>query len=132
MTRRELLRLFCMIAVLWIFAGALVLTHWPTAKHETFGAARSPHWPKVRAEHLAKFPTCAACGTDRDPQVHHVQPLHLGGAELDPGNLITLCGPGGHGCHFAIGHLWDFKRANPKVREDAGRLNQRLHEVMAP
>ncbi len=46
---------------------------------------RSPHWPAVRAAHLRRFPTCAACGTFKGVQVHHVRPFWLFPAlELDP------------------------------------------------
>ncbi len=95
-----------------------------------FGAARSGHWPKVRADHLAANPACECCGSKDSPQVHHVKSFRdFPELECDPGNLITLCGPEGHGCHFAIGHLWNYSRNNPYVREDAKRLRKRLEDA---
>lgn len=96
-------------------------------------APRSGKWPRVRAAHLADHPACAACGSRKDPQVHHVQPYHLfPELELEPSNLITLCGPGGHNCHLAYGHSMDYHAYNPHVREDAAlqlrRIQQRKYE----
>lgn len=89
--------------------------------------ARSGHWPKVRADHLDKEPVCAVCGSKLDLQVHHVEPFHLHPEkELDPDNLITLCGPGGHNCHFVFGHLMNYKSWNVHVREDAKVWNKKL------
>ena len=34
---------------------------------------------------------CRECGSTADLEVHHVEPLHAGGAAYDPSNLITLC-----------------------------------------
>lgn len=39
---------------------------------------------------------CRKCGRPGRLEVHHVTPLHRGGAPLDPANLLTLC----HGCHI--------------------------------
>lgn len=89
--------------------------------------ARSPHWPKVRAEHLKRCPTCAACGGKDNLQVHHVQPFHLHpDLELDDANLITLCEKPGHCCHFVFGHNYNWKTWNPHVREDAARQLRRV------
>lgn len=82
--------------------------------------ARSPRWPAVRAEHLAKFPTCAACGTREHLEVHHKQPFHLHpDLELEPTNLITLCESPSHNCHEIFGHLLDWKSFNRMVEMDA-------------
>lgn len=44
-------------------------------------------------------------------------PFHLNrDAELDPANLLTLCGDS---CHLAFGHLFDWQSYNPAVREDS-------------
>src|SRR5690242_4959568 len=71
--------------------------------------SRSGKWPKVRAEYLEKHPVCEACGSDQDLQVHHVLQFRTHPErELDPTNLITLCGPGGHNCHIRIGHSFRY------------------------
>lgn len=81
---------------------------------------RSPHWSKVRADYLRLHPACEACGAAGDIQVHHVKPFHLvPELELDPTNLIGLCGPHGCNAHFRLGHLGNYELANPNVRRDA-------------
>lgn len=80
---------------------------------------RSPRWPALRRAHLAREPRCRVCDTAKAPEVHHVLPVHRAPElELDPDNLITLCGGAG-GCHFRWGHLWDWYSYNPDVRLDA-------------
>ena len=39
---------------------------------------------------------CSACGKAGRLEVHHVQPLHKGGAPLDLGGLTALC----RACHL--------------------------------
>ena len=79
---------------------------------------RSPHWCKVRATHLALFPSCAACGATAHLNVHHVRPFHLHPElELEPTNFITLCMV--LDCHLLVGHGNNFRAYNPDVREDA-------------
>ena len=81
---------------------------------------RSPHWHAVRAAHLEKHPTCAACGGTDHLEVHHVQPYHLHPAEeLDPKNLITLCESPAHACHLVFGHLYSWHSFNATVRRNA-------------
>jgi len=82
-------------------------------------APRSPGWAKLRAQHLAKHPRCAVCGTTQDVVPHHILPVHLWPAlELDPTNLITLCnGAGGH--HLTFGHLGEWTSYNRDVVQDA-------------
>lgn len=82
-------------------------------------APRSPAWPRVRATHLALHPCCAACGSRRKLEVHHVEPVHLAPArELDPTNLMTLC----RRCHKLVGHLDSWTSYNPDAPEDADAL----------
>ena len=82
-------------------------------------SGRDPRWKTVRAKHLADHPTCEACGED-EVEVHHIVPVEvIPERELDPANLITLCDR--HGCHFAFGHLYDWRAWNPQVRKDARR-----------
>lgn len=106
---------------------------WLRKTLEEYG--RSGAWPRVRREHLVREPACAACGRAKDLEVHHIQPyhehpeleLHDGTNGLD-GNLITLCADP---CHLVHGHLLNFKRSNPHVREDAARYRQRMMDCKA-
>lgn len=94
------------------------------------GKRRSPHWRRVRAEHLAKQPECQACGGTDKCQVHHIYPFHLHPElELAPGNLITLCEKRSHECHFRLGHFMDWSLFNPVVIQDAARYRQEYEEA---
>ena len=85
---------------------------------------RSPRWPTVRAAHLRAHPTCAACGARDELEVHHVVPYHVDPSrELDPTNLLTLCGDP---CHLVHGHLMSWKRWNASVVADAAAYLARL------
>jgi hypothetical protein len=98
-----------------------------------FGIARSPHWHKVAAEHLAQQPFCVCCKPGQHghhiQQVHHIFPFHYCVAlgrpdlELDQRNLITLCGPSkddtGMNHHLWVGHLDNFQSSNLYVVRDA-------------
>lgn len=80
-------------------------------------AVRSPKWSKVRKEHLKNNPRCRGCNSQSDLEVHHIEPVHINPEkELDPSNLITLCG---RHCHITIGHLMDYKSWNINVVNDA-------------
>jgi len=96
---------------------------------QLFGSARSGAWPRVRREHLAAEPACAACGRRKDIEVHHCVPVHVDPSrELDRANLISLCGDP---CHLVHGHLMSFMRHNPDVREDAASYRQKLEAQKA-
>ena len=96
----------------------------------TLGAVRSAGWPRVRLNHLKMNPTCSVCGGDDKCEVHHVKPFNkYPNLELDPGNLITLCSKTGRECHFIFGHLYDFKKWNPEVEEDAKKWNDKLQKA---
>ena len=78
---------------------------------------RSPKWPIVRSQHLDKYPSCAACGSIKNLEVHHIEPFSVSpDKELDPTNLITLCSKN---CHFYIGHLMDYTSWNIDVIKDS-------------
>jgi 5-methylcytosine-specific restriction endonuclease McrA len=82
-----------------------------------FFGKRSPRWGDVRKEHIKHQPYCQACGRKDDLEVHHKIPVHKDPSrELDPNNLITLCGKT---CHLIFGHLMDYKSWNPNVEEDS-------------
>lgn len=88
-------------------------------------SSRSPKWPAVRRAHLRRHGECAACGTTIDLEVHHLQPVHLyPDKELDPTNLITLCAF--RGCHFRIGHAFDWQAFNLWCVEDAATQRERI------
>jgi hypothetical protein len=71
-------------------------------------------WRTVRAEHLAKFPACEACGRKTNLEVHHVIPVSVNPARrLDPQNLMTLCATP---CHIVFGHLMCYHCYNADVR----------------
>ncbi len=80
---------------------------------------RSPEWRKVRDSFLENNDSCAACGSKKDLQVHHIKPFHLQPElELDEANLITLC-MDQFDCHLNIGHGDNFKAYNPNVVSDS-------------
>lgn len=77
---------------------------------------RSGLWPKLRTEFLQNNPSCAACGSTKKLQVHHIEPVHIcKDKELDITNLITLCKT----CHFIFGHLMNWYSWNKDVVIDA-------------
>lgn len=89
---------------------------------------RSSHWPKLRAEHLKRQPTCAACGRSKSLEVHHILSFHdHPELELDPVNLLTLC-EAGPNCHLTFGHLRNWKTNNPLVVFDAALYLQRIKQ----
>jgi hypothetical protein len=74
---------------------------------------RSSKWDAVQKEHLKKEPVCQWCGSDKNLNVHHIQPFHVKPElELDPNNLITLS----RDCHFSIGHFCNWKLSDPKIK----------------
>jgi 5-methylcytosine-specific restriction enzyme A len=91
---------------------------------------RSSKWPFLRKSFLEANDSCAACGGTEYLEVHHVVPFHENPKlELDITNLIALCDKPGHAnCHLEIGHLGNFKKENPNVREDAAKILKKLKE----
>ena len=91
---------------------------------------RNGRWPEVRAAHVAKYPTCAACGGTDELNVHHVKPFWTHPQlELEPNNLITLC----RSHHYTVGHDPDgpfgplrpnWKSANLSVRMHAAQIRR--------
>jgi|SRR5579859_4179589 len=98
-------------------------------KQKEQGKKRSSEWPKVRKQHLEKFPKCEVCEGIFKLNVHHKLPFHLHPElELDSTNLITLCESDHNGlnCHLAIGHLGSFKSYNKNVDTDANIWNNKI------
>lgn len=77
---------------------------------------RSNLWYKLRKDFIKIHNTCAACGTKRRLQAHHIEPVHIcPDKELEITNLITLCKT----CHFIFGHLMSWHSWNKDVVRDA-------------
>ena len=91
---------------------------------------RSEQWPRVRQKYLSKHPNCAACGSSKYLEVHHIKPFHLHpDLELKEENLITLCEDGRGGtrnCHYTFGHSYNWKGYNPAVAEDAAAFLRKI------
>jgi 5-methylcytosine-specific restriction enzyme A len=86
----------------------------------SFGALRSPDWPRARKAFITAHPECAVCyreGTLLKPNnVHHIRPFHLHPElELDPTNFITLC----RDHHFLFGHFMNWASYNVEVIGDS-------------
>jgi hypothetical protein len=76
---------------------------------------RAGEWQRVRREHLEKEPACQACGRTKELIVHHVTPVSFDPRqELNPDNLITLCGTP---CHIVFGHFFSYHCYNKNVRK---------------
>ena len=76
---------------------------------------RDSRWSAARKDYLKHHPYCAACGTKKKREVHHVIPVHVDkGRELDPTNMITLC----QDDHLVFGHFHDWQAWNPAVAVD--------------
>jgi len=107
----------------------------PDDKPVLYGAPRSSHWPKVRDEHLAKEPRCAACGlADREfLQVHHLLPFATHpNLECDEQNLVTLCEKPSRNCHLRVGHSFNWHAWNPHCLEDAALSMKRIAQRSMP
>jgi hypothetical protein len=80
---------------------------------------RSPKWSTVRDKFIRANPRCAACGTAKELEAHHVLPYQIRPElELDETNLIQFC----RSCHFAIGHGYDWTAWRPDCRKLAGQM----------
>lgn len=95
-----------------------------------FALHRHSRWPRVRAAFIADNPCCAACPPESVAdrlEVHHIVPFHIchlidrPELELDPRNLVTLCGTGDDH-HLLLGHLDDFSSMNPDLAEALRRF----------
>jgi hypothetical protein len=83
---------------------------------------RSPKWKKVRNDFIKNNPLCAACGTKKNLEVHHVKPYNVyPELELDKNNLVTLC----RDHHFTFGHFCDWHSWNENVITDVVIYNSK-------
>ncbi len=81
-----------------------------------FSIKRSSKWPKLEKEFLIKNPKCAACGSTKRLNVHHIIPFHLDKErELDINNLITLC-MSKNECHLRLAHGSLFRAWVPDIK----------------
>jgi 5-methylcytosine-specific restriction enzyme A len=93
-------------------------------KFEGYFQGRSYSWTKIRKEHLRKNNECFVCRRQMDLDVHHIVPVHVDPSrELDPSNLVTLCGKY---CHFIFGHLMDWKSWNENIVKDAIMFREKI------
>jgi hypothetical protein len=91
---------------------------------------RSSKWDEVRDEVVQSHPTCAACGSTKKLQVHHIEPFHLHPElELDVKNLIVLCMDVNE-CHLEIGHGGSFRCYNPRVVAQAQRYLMEKSDIV--
>lgn len=91
-------------------------------KKDRAAGRRSPRWGTVRKKHLLTQPACAACGSTKSLEAHHLVPVQVDKSrELDPENLITLCG-GKRNCHLVVGHGWDWSKYRPDAKDLAARM----------
>ena len=89
---------------------------------------RASGWSKLRREFLAEHPTCAACGTRKKLEVHHVESVSQApDKELEKGNLLTLC-EGSMKCHFVWGHLGSWRSINITARDDVAEFRRKVEE----
>lgn len=90
--------------------------------------SRSAGWSKVRKHFLKDNPFCAVCGTKHNLDVHHITPFKENPLlELEPSNLITLCGKFSH--HLTFGHLMSFKKYNPSLKEDISLFTLKIQNA---
>ncbi len=83
---------------------------------------RASQWRAIRAKHLLKEPACMACGRIANLEVHHVIPVSFDETkQLDPNNLITLCGSP---CHIVFGHCMSYHCYNKDVRKMAAEYRK--------
>lgn len=123
--------MFELTAIEQLQSGSECYTAAPVAMgagHEMYaGILRSPHWAKVRVDHLDKEPCCAVCGSRVLLNVHHIKPFHLfPELELEDSNLITLCEGKVVNCHLLFGHRMNWRKWNPDVVKDAKAWCEKL------
>ena len=115
------------VAILFLLAGKMRLSHEQPAVAETRFGQRHPLWRSVRDRYVSKNPACAVCGKASNLSVHHKLPVSLyPDRELDEENLVTLCQNNSFNCHFVVGHLMNWNSYNPDVDADISYWRRRL------
>jgi len=93
---------------------------------------RSSKWRTVRKNFIKENPTCAACGSKKKIEVHHIQPFHSHPElELEESNLMTLCENKKYGicCHQLIGHRGNYRKINKNCPRDAKYWYEKIHKL---
>lgn len=86
---------------------------------------RSPKWRALQKSFLIKNNECAACGSKKQLQVHHILPFDdYPELELQENNLITLC-MSEKDCHLLIAHGGNFRRYCPNVKKYVDQLKKK-------
>lgn len=93
-----------------------------TLREKSKSKNRSSCWDETRDNFILLNPSCAACGSLKKLQVHHIKPFHLyPELELVETNLLVLCMDINE-CHLRLGHGGSFKSYNPKIKIHAQRF----------
>jgi hypothetical protein len=95
------------------------------------GKKRSSKWRTVRKHFLKDNPTCAACGSSKKLEIHHLKPFHSHPElELVKSNLITLCENKKYGicCHQLVGHRGNYRKINENCERDAEYWHEQIHK----
>ena len=104
-----------------VLQGKPLLCRMPSMEVEAF-TVRSSQWRRVRNDFVDANPFCELCGTRKELEVHHIQPVHLFPKfELEWWNLITLC----RDHHFEWGHLGDWRSYNITVKDDVAWMREK-------
>lgn len=118
------------------------------AQKLTGEAPRSSHWRTIEKRQKELFPVCAACGSNKNIQIHHKKSFKLDAdLELHDGtatppatppadgksNFISLC-MSKYECHLRLGHGGSFKGGgyNPNIEKDAEAFSYFLIHVKSP
>jgi 5-methylcytosine-specific restriction endonuclease McrA len=90
-------------------------------------SSRSSKWTTFRDTWIKSHPHCAVCGTTTGIELHHIKSVsEHPELELDPDNVVSLCGDKANNCHFKHGHDPDgvdgplkpnWRAVNPNIRQ---------------
>lgn len=79
---------------------------------------------RAQHHHVARHPSCAACGSEVSVQAHHIDPYNkFPSMASNPDNFISLC-EGVNECHLKVGHGGNWHYYNPTVVQDAADFRQ--------
>jgi len=95
------------------------IVNWFFNNPPDYGVPRNPKWEYIRNQYVMRNPTCKACNTIFNIEVHHIKPFHLyPELELDTTNFISLC----RNHHFKVGHFSNWLTFNPNVIAQAKEM----------
>lgn len=95
------------------------------------GVKEWSNWQSLRKEVIRCYPECSMCETNKDLEVHHIQPKHIKpNLTLSWDNLIVLC----KDCHLHLGHGNNFKNYNANIVEisEYSRKNRKILKAGDP